>query len=94
VILAGFANMIADTLNRTSITSSLTTNKQSDPPFATLVPGNDTMFMFGLQIISFDLSFQPDLNNGPQYFNVEMKIFSVQNGVFTWTKAPLEQCTR
>ncbi len=67
--------MISDTLNRTSISSSLTTNKLSDPPFATLVPGNDTMFMFGLQIQSFDVTFQADLTNGPQYFYVETIIF-------------------
>lgn len=70
VIIAGFANMISDTLNRTSITSSLTTNKKSDPPYGALIPGNDSMFMFGLQILSFDLTFQADLTNGPQYFDV------------------------
>ncbi len=39
VIIVGFANMISDTLQRTSITSSLTINKQSDPPLALIHPG-------------------------------------------------------
>ena len=39
VIVIGFASMIADTLNRTSITSTLTTTKHSDPPLSTLVTG-------------------------------------------------------
>ena len=39
VIVIGFASMIADILNRTSITSTLTTTKHSDPPLSTLVTG-------------------------------------------------------
>jgi hypothetical protein len=66
--------MIIDTLNHTSITSAFTVTKQSNPPLSTLVPGEDTMFMMGLQIQSTDVYFTADLNNGPQYFTVAMSI--------------------
>jgi hypothetical protein len=48
VIMTGFTSMILETLNRTSISSDLTTVKQSDPPLATLTPNKENMFAFGI----------------------------------------------
>jgi hypothetical protein len=74
VIAGGFFNMIVDTLNRTSITSSFTVTKQSDPPLATLVPGEDNMFMLGFQIQAYEASFTVDIVNGPLFFTVGMVV--------------------
>ena len=73
VIAGGFFNMVADTVNRVSITSSLVTNKQSNHPLFSLNPGKEDMFMLGLSIQSIDLSFLADLNKGPQYFTLQMR---------------------
>jgi hypothetical protein len=78
VIAGGFFNMVLDTLDRSSISSSLTVTKQSSPPLATLVPGEDNMFMLGLSIQSTDLTFSADLNNGPQYFSVLMSNYYIK----------------
>lgn len=89
--------MIVDTLNRTQITSSLITTHYLDPPLATLIPGPDDMFMLGLSIRLFDLSYEVDLTNGTQYFNVIMTIAEVSKGskeMFKTTFVPLEPCTK
>ena len=53
--------MIGDTLNRTSITSTLVTSKLSDPPLATLIPESENMFMMGVAVKSYDFLYQADL---------------------------------
>lgn len=94
VIAGGFFNMILDTLDRVAITSSLITTKQSDPPLATLIPSSEHMFMMGFSIQSIDLSYLCDLNHGPQYFSLQMKMIEINLGIPTVTIIPLEPCTR
>ena len=47
-IIVGFANMIVDTLNRSTLTTSFKVEKKSDPSLATLTTSPDKMFMFGV----------------------------------------------
>jgi hypothetical protein len=94
VIAGGFFNMIIDTLDRVTITSTLVTIKQSNPPLARLIPSSEHMFMMGLSIQSTDLSFLADLNHGPQYFSLRMKIIEINYGIPTVTITPLETCTK
>ena len=94
VIAGGFFNMILDTLDRVAITSSLITTKQSDPPLATLISSSEHMFMMGFSIQSIDLSYLCDLNHGPQYFSLQMKMIEINLGIPTVTIIPLEPCTR
>jgi hypothetical protein len=94
IIAGGFFNMVLDTLDRVTITSSLITKKQSDPPLATIVPSSDNMFMMGFSIHSLDLSYLADLNHGPQYFSLQMKMIQINFGVPTITVVPLEACKR
>lgn len=95
IVAVGFASMVSDTLQRVSITSSLTSTKQADPPYAALKVGRQEMFMMGFQIQSLDLSFQADLSSGPQYFSVAMILIEIRGGVFAnRTRIELEPCTR
>lgn len=66
--------MVGDTLKRIAITSSLVTQKLSDPPESALLSGKDGLFMLGFSIQSFDYSFEADLTNGPQYFSVSLNL--------------------
>ena len=80
VIIIGFASMIASTLNRSTITSTITTFKQSNPPLAMLVSGKENMFMFSVSIQSLDLTFLANLSASTQYFDVEMNILTLVSG--------------
>lgn len=80
VIIVGFASMIASTLNRSTITSTTTTVKQSTPPLATLVAGEENMFMFSVSIQSLDLTFLANLSAPTRYFDVEMNILKLVDG--------------
>jgi hypothetical protein len=93
VIIVGFANMISNTLNRTSISSTLTTTKQSNPPLATLVPNKETMFMLGFEIQSLDLTYLANLTQTPQFFEVKTNIVEIKNGIPKYTPVTLEQCS-
>jgi hypothetical protein len=46
--MIGFASMIIDTLNLTTITFNIQTIKQVDPTFSTLETTEKGKFMFGL----------------------------------------------
>lgn len=94
VIAGGFFNMVLDTLDRVTITSSLITTKRSDPPLATLIPNSENMLMMGFSIQSIDLSYLVDLNHGPQYFSLQMKMIQINFGIPTVTVVPLEPCTK
>jgi len=48
-----------------------------------IVPGLDSMFMFGIGINSFDLTYIADLVNGPKIFDVVMTVSTLNDGVFT-----------
>lgn len=63
--------MIADTLQREIITSTLVTKKESNRPFIEL---SSNTFMLGLAIESFDATYQVDLNNGSQYFSFQLSV--------------------
>jgi hypothetical protein len=85
VIVVGFANMIADTLSRVTITSSLLTLKRQDPLLSYLIPGNENMFMLGLSIQSLDLSYLANLVEEPQFFSLQMRIYQLNYGVVNFT---------
>jgi hypothetical protein len=71
-VIAGFFSMISETVNRTAITSSLNVVTSSNPTAYNLTNNADNMFMFGLQIRSYDLKFFYDMNAPRRYFNIEM----------------------
>lgn len=75
--------MISQTLNRTTIISTLTTIKQSDPPRTVLVSNQENMFMMGLSIQSIDISFLANLSATPKYFDVHLNIIEITNGLVT-----------
>lgn len=93
VIIIGFASMIASTLNRSTITSTITTVKQSNPPLATLIAGEENMFMFSVSIQSLDLTFLANLSAPVQYFDVEMNILKLVDGWPSYEPVMLEQCS-
>jgi hypothetical protein len=51
-IMVGFINTIAETINRTSITSTLVINKDTDPTYAALSPGKENLFMLAVSLKS------------------------------------------
>ena len=64
--------------------------RQSDPPLFNIVPGEETMFMFGIQIASLDLDYIADLVKEPKVFDVVMSVFTTIDGVVTSdVKTPL-----
>lgn len=93
VVVVGFASMVADTLQRTTINSSMVTQKNSNPPLTTLKPGRDSMFMLGFSVQSLDLSFLADLNHGPQYFTITISTIKIVSGIVTYQTNPLEKCS-
>lgn len=50
VILVGFARMIIDTVNLSTITYTLKTERQTDPKSTTLFTDPTKNFMFGIEI--------------------------------------------
>lgn len=93
-IVAGFASMIADTLNRTTIASTLQTIKQSDPPLSTLRTDKENMFMFGVTIQSTDTIFTADLAGDQRLFDIYFVIVKTTSGAVADTNIiPLEKCT-
>lgn len=87
--------MISQTLNRTTIISTLSTIKQSDPPLTVLVPNKENMFMMGFSIQSIDITFLANLSATPKYFDVSLNIYEITSGMLTGHEAVgLEQCTR
>lgn len=89
VIVIGFASMITDTLNRTSITSSKTTTKNSDPPLSTLTTGEENMLMFSLSIQSYDFMYVANLSDPIQYFDVRMYLYHFVDGWLTMSLSEL-----
>lgn len=87
--------MISQTLNRTTIISTLTTIKQSDPPLTVLVPNKENMFMMGFSIQSIDITFLANLSATPKYFDVHLDIHEIINGMLIRKETVgLEQCTK
>jgi hypothetical protein len=60
----GFANMIIDTINLTSITTSLQMIKETDPTPTTLSSANNSNFMFGIEV------WRQNLSASTRYFDV------------------------
>ena len=56
VVIAGFFNMISETINRTAISFTLNSKASGDPTPYNLTANNENRFMFGVQIQSMDLS--------------------------------------
>lgn len=69
-IVIGFASMISDTLNRTTIASSVQTIKQSDPTLSILKNNKEGMFMFGISVQSTDVSLNLDLSQEKRFFDL------------------------
>lgn len=93
-ISIGFTSMISDTLNRTSITSNLTTKKQLDPSLSIFKTGSDDIFMFSLIIQSFDKSYTANLSQIPRIFSFTAGLLTLNNGKLAgMNKTKLEQCT-
>jgi hypothetical protein len=93
-ITVGFINTIAETINRTSITSTLVINKELDPTYAALSPGKENMFMLGVSLKSMYGNYIPELNNGPSYFTFNIIVLSLNHGKMTFTEKVLEPCTK
>ena len=89
VIVIGFASMITDTLNRTSITSSLTITKSADPPLSALTTGQENMFMFSVSIQSYDFMYLANLSDPIQYFDVRLSLYHFENGWLTMSFSEL-----
>ena len=95
MITLGFATMIIDTLNKTSINSTLNVKKSNNPSFYNIKADAKNMFMFGVKIQSINLALTLNLGSGPRYFDIVFKSFNVTNGQFAETKYfNLVQCTK
>lgn len=70
VVIAGFFNMISETINRTAISYTLNAKAAGDPTPFTLTANNENKFMFGLQIQSMDLTFFYNLSQANRYFDL------------------------
>jgi hypothetical protein len=81
-------------LNRTAITSSLNVITSSDPKAYNLTNNADSMFMFGIQIQSTDLTFFYDINGPRRYFDVTAILGVLKYGVIESVEIlTLVQCT-
>ena len=87
-IIVGFANMIMDTLNKGTITTSFKSEKNPNPTSTTMVASPDNMFMFGVEI------WRHNLNAPTRYFDVVAKLYTEEAGWANTTDLPLVQCTR
>ena len=57
VVIAGFFNMISETINRTAISSSLNVITSSNPSAFNLITSPQNKFMFAVQIQSTNIEF-------------------------------------
>ena len=57
VVIAGFFNMISETINRTAVSSSLNVVTSSNPSAFNLTANPQNKFMFAVQIQSTDIQF-------------------------------------
>ena len=93
-VIAGLFSMISETLNRTAITSSLNVITSSDPTAYNLTSNADSMFMFGIQIQSTDLTFFYDMNGPMRYFDVTVVSGALKYGVIESVDSiKMVQCT-
>jgi uncharacterized membrane protein len=93
-IVIGFANMISDTLNRTSIASTLQTIKQKDPALSVLTTNKNSMFMFGISVQTIDMAFTADLGSGSRFFDIYFIVTQTIYGALSNVNIiPLEKCT-
>ena len=69
-ILVGFANMIIDTLNKNTLTTSFKTEKKANPTLTTLTASPEKMFMFGVEI------WRHNLNAPIRHFDVVAKLYT------------------
>jgi hypothetical protein len=81
-ILFSFASMIISTINRTTITYSLETEKISDPTSFIFSTKNDQSFMLAFEIISLDYTNNIDLNSDTRYFDQLLKLQLYSGGQF------------
>jgi hypothetical protein len=80
-VIAGFFSMISETVNRTAITSSLNVVTSSNPTAYNLTNNADSMFMFGVNIRSYDQQFFYDMTAARRYFNIDVLSLGLNYGV-------------
>lgn len=80
--------MIIDTINLTSITTSVQMIKEADPTPTTLSSANHSNFMFGIEI------WRQNLSASIRYFDVQAILFTEHVGQANTTNLPLEECTK
>jgi hypothetical protein len=86
-ILTGFASMIMDTLNLTSISTSIDVMKNTDPTHTKLTASPDSNFMFAIEVWKHNLS-------APyRYFDTNAYLITEQTGKPTYNDFPMVQCT-
>jgi hypothetical protein len=94
LVIAGFFNMISETINRTAISYTLNSKASGDPPAYNLTVDTSNMFMFGVQIQSMDFSFFYDFNAPRRYFDIVVEQLVLKYGVYDKIEIlPLVRCT-
>ena len=90
-ILAAFLSKGFQTVNRENITSSYTTNIESDPQSVKVSASKNGRFMFAIGIYGLDLN-SPNVT----YFDVSLfqSFYTPIFNVINETKVPLVQCTQ
>ena len=80
VVIAGFFNMICETINRTAIESNLNVVTSSSPSAFNLTTSPANMFMFAVQIQSQDVQFNYDIGGDRRYFDLAIKEYVTKYG--------------
>ncbi len=88
-IIIGFASMILDTLNLSSITTTTQIIKNVIPPASTLDITPESPFRFAVEVWRFNLS------DTKRYFDITFRVDYQTNGVVVSSEyIPLEACTK
>ena len=87
-ILIGFASMILDTLNLSSISYTQNVITRTDPSPTTITTSPDSNFMFGIEI------WHQNLSSHVRYFDVILKLYVEHAGNATPVAIDLVACTR
>lgn len=81
VVIAGFFNMISETINRTAISYTLNSEATGDPTACNLITNKDNMFMFGAQIQSMNLTYFYNFNEPRRYFDLVVEQMVLEYGI-------------
>lgn len=88
-IIVGFASMILNTLDLSSISTSTEVIKNLDPPSSTITISDDSPFRFAVEIWHLNLS------DTKRYFDVTFQKWYWEKGNFlNATNVPLQTCTK